>query len=98
YPSGGEEEGLKIKAAAEKAKSSILGEAYKLSQQVRGEGEGRAAKIYAASLTQGPAVYQFVRSLDAMKRPIDTETTVGLPVACELFQLVGDSRCGFPEY
>ena len=98
YRSEGEEEGLKIKAAAEKAKSSILGEAYKLSQQVRGEGEGRAAKIYAESLTQGPAFYQFVRSLDAMKRTIDKETTVVLPVDSELFQLLRDSRFRFPEY
>src|SRR5207247_670688 len=46
FRSEGEEEGLKVRAASEKAKSGILGEAYKLSQQIRGEGEARGAQIY----------------------------------------------------
>jgi membrane protease subunit HflC len=98
YRSEGEEEGLKIRAAAEKAKSGILGEAYKLSQQVRGEGEARAAKIYAESLTQAPNFYRFVRSIDAMKKTVDKETTMVLPVDSELFQLLRDSRFRFPEH
>jgi membrane protease subunit HflC len=98
YRSEGEEEGLKIRAAAEKAKSGILGEAYKLSQQVRGEGEARAAKIYAESLTQAPNFYRFVRSIDALKKTVDRETTLVLPVDSELFQLLLDSRFRFPEH
>ena len=98
YRSEGEEEGLKIRAAAEKAKSGILGEAYKLSQQVRGEGEARAAKLYAESLTQAPNFYRFVRSIDAMKKTVDKETTLVLPVDSELFQLLLDSRFRFPEH
>jgi len=98
YRSEGEEEGLKIRAAAEKAKSGILGEAYKLSQQIRGEGEARAAKIYAESLSQAPNFYRFVRSIDAMKKTVDKETTMVLPVDSELFQLLRDSRFRFPEH
>jgi len=98
YRSEGEEEGLKIRAAAEKAKSGILGEAYKLSQQIRGEGEARAAKIYAESLSQAPNFYRFVRSIDAMKKTVDKETTIVLPVDSELFQLLRDSRFRFPEH
>ncbi|MBI3628187.1 MAG: hypothetical protein HY217_01110 [Candidatus Rokubacteria bacterium] len=98
YRSEGEEEGLKIRAAAEKAKSGLLGEAYKLSQQVRGEGEARAAKIYADSLTQAPDFYRFVRSIDAMKKTVDKETTMVLPVDSELFRLLRDSRFRFPEH
>ena len=98
YRSEGEEEGLKIRAAAEKAKSGILGEAYKLSQQIRGEGEARAARIYADSLTQAPNFYRFVRSIDALKKTVDKETTMVLPVDSELFQLLRDSRFRFPEH
>jgi membrane protease subunit HflC len=98
YRSEGEEEGLKIRAAAEKAKSGLLGEAYKLSQQARGEGEARAAKIYADSLTQAPDFYRFVRSIDAMKKTVDKETTLVLPVDSELFRLLRDSRFRFPEH
>jgi modulator of FtsH protease HflC len=98
YRSEGEEEGLKIRAAAEKTRSGILGEAYKLSQQIRGEGEARSARIYAESLTRAPGFYRFVRSLDAMKKTVDKDTTVVLPVDSELFQLLRDSRFRFPEH
>jgi membrane protease subunit HflC len=97
YRSEGEEEGLKIRAAAEKAKSGILGEAYKLSQKYRGEGEARAAKIYADSLDGAPGFYRFVRSIDAMKKAIDKDTTLVLPVDSPLFRLLRDSRIRFPE-
>jgi membrane protease subunit HflC len=97
YRSEGEEEGLKIRAAAEKAKSGILSEAYKLSQQIRGEGEARAANIYGESLTRAPSFYQFVRSIDAMKKTVDKDTTLVLPVDSELFRLLRDSRFRFPE-
>src|SRR5947209_11834170 len=54
FRSEGEAEGLKIRAASEKAKSGILGEAYTLSQKIRGEGESRAAKLRAHRLARAP--------------------------------------------
>src|SRR5712691_4988558 len=97
YRSEGEEEGLKIRAAAEKTKSGILAEAYKLSQKARGEGEARAAKIYAESLARAPGFYRFVRSIDAVKKAVDKDTTLVLPVDSDLFRLLRDSRFRFPE-
>src|SRR5436190_2505240 len=44
FRSEGEEEGLKVRAASEKAKSGILGEAYKLSQKIRRSEERRVGK------------------------------------------------------
>jgi membrane protease subunit HflC len=95
YRSEGEEEGLKIRAAAEKAKSGILAEAYKLSQKHRGEGEARAARIYADSLDRAPDFYRFVRSIEALKQAVDKDTTLVLPVDSELFRLLRDSRVRF---
>jgi modulator of FtsH protease HflC len=97
YRSEGEEEGLKIRAAAEKARSGILGEAYKTSQQIRGEGEARAAKIYGEALSRAPNFYQFVRSIDAMKKSVDKDTTLVLPVDSDLFRLLQDSRFQFTK-
>lgn len=97
FRSEGEEEGLKIRATSEKAKSAILGEAYKLSQKIRGEGEARAARIYADGLTRAPEFYRFVRSMDAMKKAVDKDTTLVLPIDSELFRLLQDSRFRFPE-
>jgi modulator of FtsH protease HflC len=96
YRSEGEEEGLKIRATAEKTKSGMLAEAYKRAQTHRGEGEARAAKVYADGLGRGPGFYQFVRSIEAMKKAVDKDTTLVLPVDADLFGLLRDSRAPFP--
>lgn len=97
YRSEGEEEGLKIRAAGEKTKTGILAQAYKLSQQHRGEGDARAAKTYAESLYKAPDFYRFVRSIEAAKKAIDKDTTLVLDVDSELFRLLRDSHFRFPE-
>ena len=95
YRSEGEEEGLKIRAASEKTRTSILAEAYVRAQKHRGEGEAAAAKIYAESLGRGPRFYEFTRSIEAMKKTVDKDTTLVLPVDAELFRLLRDSRAPF---
>jgi membrane protease subunit HflC len=97
YRSEGEEEGLKIRAAAEKAKSGILAEAFKRSQKSRGEGEAKAAEIYARSLHSEPTFYTFMRSLDTMKKAIDKDTTLVLSLDSELFQLLHNSHFQYPD-
>jgi membrane protease subunit HflC len=92
YRSEGEEDGLKIRATAEKTRRSILAEAYIRSEKHRGEGEAAAARIYAESLGRGPAFYHFTRSMDAMRKAVDKDTTLVLPIDSELFRLLRDSR------
>lgn len=91
FRSEGEEEGLKIRAAADQEKSRILSEALKLAQQHRGEGEGKAARIYAESLSKGPEFYEFVRTMQASRNLIPKGTTLMLPADSELFGLLQDS-------
>jgi membrane protease subunit HflC len=95
FRSEGEEEGLKIRATSEKTRSSILAEAYMRAQKHRGEGEAAAARIYAESLGRGPGFYQFTRSMEALKKTVDKDTTLVLPVDAELFRLLRDSRAQF---
>jgi len=91
FRSEGEEEGLKIRAVADQEKSRILSEALKLTQQHRGEGEGKAARIYAESLSKGPEFYEFVRTMQASRNLIPKGTTLMLPADSELFSLLQDS-------
>ena len=92
YRSEGEEEGLKIRAAAEQEKTGIVATALKLAQQQRGEGEGKAAQIYSQALSQGPEFYRFVRSAEAARNLVPKGTTLVLPANSELFGLLKDSR------
>ena len=92
YRSEGEEEGLKVRAAADQQKSQILSEALKVAQQHRGKGEGEAARIYAQALGQGPDFYQFVRTMEASHNLVPKGTTLVLPANSELFGLLSDSN------
>ena len=88
YRSEGEEEGQKVRAAAEQKKTTALSEALKLAQQHRGEGEGKAARIYAQALSKGPEFYQFVRTMEASRNLVPKGTTLVLPADSELFGLL----------
>ena len=65
-------EGRKIeeekKSAADKERTIILAEANRQSQIIRGEGDARAAEIYATAYNQDPEFYAFYRSIDAYRR------------------------------
>jgi membrane protease subunit HflC len=91
YRSEGEEEGLKIRAAADEERSRLLAEAYKVGEQYRGQGEARAARVYADALGAAPEFYQFLRTLEATRKFIGPGTTLVLPANSELFGLLYDS-------
>jgi membrane protease subunit HflC len=91
FRSEGEEEGAKIRAAADRERSQILSEASKVAQQRRGEGEGAAAHIYAQTLTRGPEFYRFLRTMEASRTVLPKTATLVLPVDSELFGLLTHS-------
>ena len=95
YRSEGEEEGLKIRATADREKATIMAEALKIAQQYRGEGEAEAARIYAETLSKDPEFYTFLRTLQTYRRSIDSQTTMVLPLDSELFHMLYDSTYYF---
>jgi len=92
YRSEGEEEGLKVRAAAEEQKARILARAIEFSQQRRGEGDGEAARIYANALSQAPEFYAFLRAMEASRNFARKSTTMVLPVDSPLFGVLLDSN------
>jgi membrane protease subunit HflC len=65
--STGAAEAEKIKADADKQKEVIVAEAYRDAQRVKGEGDARAAAIYAAAFGRNPEFYAFYRSMQAYR-------------------------------
>ena len=86
FRSEGEEEAQKIRAATDRDKTVILADAYKTSQQIRGEGEAKALDIYASSFSKDPAFYEFIRTLETYEKIIDKKTTLVLPGDSKLFK------------
>ena len=91
YRSEGEEEGLKLRAAAEEQRARILARAVEFSQQRRGEGDGEAARIYANALSRAPEFYAFLRTMEASRNFTRKSTTMVLPADSPLFRLLLDS-------
>lgn len=61
----GQEEATKIEADADRQKILIESDAYRESEKIRGEGDAKAAAIYAQAYNKDPEFYSFMRSLNA---------------------------------
>lgn len=72
----GAAEGEKIKADADKQREVILAEAYRDAQKTKGEGDARAAAIYASAFGRNPEFYSFYRSLEAYKQSFKDKNDV----------------------
>ncbi len=59
----GNELSNEIRSTADKEKVIILAEAYKKAEQIKGDGDARAAAIYAAAFSKDSEFYEFTRSL-----------------------------------
>ncbi len=63
----GSAEGEKIRADADRQKEVLLAEAYRDAQRVKGEGDAKAAAIYAQAFGQNIEFFNFYRSLEAYR-------------------------------
>lgn len=65
--STGAAEAEKIRADADRQREVIVAEAYRDAQKIKGEGDGKAAALYADAFGRDPQFAQFYRSLEAYK-------------------------------
>jgi membrane protease subunit HflC len=63
----GSAESEKIRADADRQREVILAEAYRDAQRVKGEGDAKAASLYAGAFGQNPEFAEFYRSLEAYR-------------------------------
>jgi len=63
----GAAEGEKIRADADRQREVIVAEAYRDAQKTKGEGDGRAAAIFADAYGRDPQFAKFYRSLEAYR-------------------------------
>ena len=86
YRSEGQEQALKIRAETDKEKTILLADAYQTEQQIRGEGDASAITIYAEAFQKDPEFYGFLRTLEAYKSSLKTDTTLLLPAQSEFLE------------
>jgi membrane protease subunit HflC len=77
----------KIRAEADKDREVIIAEAYRDAQRVKGEGDARAAAVYARAFNENPEFYAFYRSLEAYRASFRNRSDVlVLDPSSELFR------------
>ncbi len=74
--STGAAEAEKIKADADKQKDVIVAEAYRDAQRVKGEGDAKAAAVYAAAYGKNAEFYAFYRSMQAYRESFKSKSDV----------------------
>lgn len=72
----GNAEGEKIRADADRQREVTLAQAYRDAQKIKGEGDARAAAIYANAFGRNPEFYAFYRSLDVYKQGFKNKSDV----------------------
>jgi membrane protease subunit HflC len=92
YRSEGREEATKIRAATDKEKTILIADAYKQEQEIRGEGDGISTKIYADAFQRDSKFYTFMRSMDAYKKSLKTDTTLLLSKESDFLEFLNDSK------
>jgi len=88
YRSEGEEESKKITAKADMERTIILAEAYKKSEQLKGEGDAKAVKVYADAYQKDLDFYEYIRSLEAYKKALKEDTKLVIGADSDFFKFM----------
>jgi membrane protease subunit HflC len=84
-----------IRAAADREVTVLLANAYREAQQIRGEGDAEATRIYAEAFGQDPEFYAFTRSLRAYQDSVPGHGDIMLVQPdSEFFRYLKDSAGG----
>ncbi len=91
FRSEGQGEALKIQGDRERDLAKIRSEAIMEAERIRGRADAEATAIYASAYdrdARSRELYSFLRSLEAMEKSLDEQTTVILTTESELFKFM----------
>ncbi len=91
YRSQGKEQAEVIRADADRQRVVLEANAYRDAERLRGDGDAKAAAIYAAAFNKDPEFYAFVRSLNAYRSSFSSkEDLLVLDPKSEFFRYLKD--------
>ncbi|MCW9030596.1 MAG: protease modulator HflC [Gammaproteobacteria bacterium] len=76
YRSRGAEAAERIRADADRQRTVTIADAYREAEKIRGDGDGKAANIYAKAYTKDREFYSFYRSLNAYKESFNAQSDI----------------------
>ena len=84
----GSGEKAEIEGRLTKDLQEIQSRAYRTSQSIKGKAQGQAAAIYAKSLRVDPKFYDFIRSMEAYKKSLSSDTKILLSQESEFLKFL----------
>lgn len=89
----GNAEAIKIRANADRTERVLLAEANKEDKNIRGNGDAKAAQIYAKAYNKSPEFFDFYRSMEAYKESFsDKSDMLVLAPKGEFFHYLDSSK------
>lgn len=85
----GERQARELRAVAERDAKAEIAAAKRDSERMRGRGDAKAARIYAAAYGRDPEFFAFFRSLQAYREGLGERTTLILSPDHEFFRFLG---------
>jgi membrane protease subunit HflC len=84
----GAAEADKIKDAAAQQQQALLADAYKQAQEIKGDGDGKAAAIAADAYGRDPQFYQFYQSMQAYRNSFKPNDVVVVDSSSDFFRFM----------
>jgi membrane protease subunit HflC len=97
YRAEGDEEARKIRSGSDKDVQILMADASQKAEVIRGEGDAQAARIFADAYGRDAEFYAFVRTLDAYRRTLSTNTTAILSPDSDFLRLLKRIDAGHPS-
>ena len=91
FRSEGAGEAAKILGQKEKDLQTIESEAYRKTQQIKGDADAEATEIYAGAYNQSPqaaALYEFIKTMDTYKAVLTNDTSLILTTDSDFFKFL----------
>jgi len=93
YRAQGREQAEVIRADADRQKVVLEANAFRDAERLRGEGDAKAAAIYATAYNKDPEFYAFMRSLNAYKKSFSgKEDLMVLDPKSDFFRYLNDPQ------
>lgn len=86
YRSRGAEISEQIRSDADRQRTVLLAEAYRKAEEIKGQGDAQAARIYAEAFGRDPQFFSLYRRLQAYRQSIGKDDTLVLDPNDEFFR------------
>ena len=86
FRSEGQGKAAEISGKVDRERLSIESEAYRKAQEIKGRADAQAARIYADAYNTNPALYEFLKTMEAYQTIIDKNTNLVLSTDSELLK------------